>query len=625
MDTTGPRISQAVADALQPRLLKAHQSLGLFQHHDGITGTAKDHVVIDYASKLLEAIQMTEHVLQFVAHALLAPSSTDNQFSETKLLEVGEEHDGITVVSTPRVLKLTETGRGSVIVYNSHPHDFQGLVTVRVDTPYVRLVTGQGHPVMCQVDPVFDGPLAGAVYDVHFPVELKPLSLSRFVLAKEVTVDTKYVFFPTISVRSQDPPHLPKEFIITSEPSETAAQMAVGSVAAVIGTNGLMQRLTMDGVTSNVAVQFVSYRAKSGSEMSGAYLFLPAGSAEPVELAQPPPFRIVEGPLQSTLTTKMPLVTHIFTMTNSPGNERLSIRNLVQVKAQKNFELAMRLVSEVDNKDVFYTDLNGFQIVRHVRHDKLTLQGNYYPVASQIFIEDQKTRLSLLTQQPHGGSSLAGGQVEVMLDRRLMQDDHRGLEQGVTDNVLTSSVFRLLVEHRAHSVNDGNPKKNAFSSLLAESALRDLLFPPILLQQTYKSSSLKNSWKASPSTAISCDIELISMRSLRGSGGAVADSTAALTLRRTAFDCSFPPPKRNCITEGGKVQLSDILGSAFGEEVRQTTLTHMYAGINITKSYTLTLQPMELYAFLLNPTQLRHWTQNTSRIYVKIENSLKNK
>lgn len=79
------------------------------------------------------------------------------------------------------------------------------------------------------------------------------------------------------------------------------------------------------------------------------------------------------------------------------------------------------------------------------------MQANYYPMPSLAYIEDQNTRLSLLTGSPLGCSSLAPGQLEVMLDRRLNQDDNLGLGQGVMDNHPTRHVFRLLLERKTHT------------------------------------------------------------------------------------------------------------------------------------------------------------------------------
>ena len=90
-----------------------------------------------------------------------------------------------------------------------------------------------------------------------------------------------------------------------------------------------------------------------------------------------------------------------------------------------NRELAMRFDSGLESGDTFFTDLNGFQTIKRKRYTKLPLQANCYPIPSLAYIQDESSRLTLLTRQPLGGSSLKSGQMEIMMDRRLMQDDNR--------------------------------------------------------------------------------------------------------------------------------------------------------------------------------------------------------
>lgn len=123
---------------------------------------------------------------------------------------------------------------------------------------------------------------------------------------------------------------------------------------------------------------------------------------------------------------------------------------------------------------------------------KLPLQANFYPMTSAVFLQDSTSRLSLLSAQSQGVASLkpgeptvyitflfcfnsskiirsvtllfkeslqlvdlwpvgllnCAGELELVLDRRLQQDDNRGLGQGVTDNKLTASLYHLLLEDR---------------------------------------------------------------------------------------------------------------------------------------------------------------------------------
>ena len=111
-----------------------------------------------------------------------------------------------------------------------------------------------------------------------------------------------------------------------------------------------------------------------------------------------------------------------------PDGTGLQIVNHVDIRQVNNVELGMRFSTNINSGNEFFTDLNGFQMMKRKRRlDKLPIGANYYPIPSIAYIQDEKSRLTLVTKQPLGGSSLKPGQLEIMMDRRLSQDDNRGL------------------------------------------------------------------------------------------------------------------------------------------------------------------------------------------------------
>ncbi len=62
---------------------------------------------------------------------------------------------------------------------------------------------------------------------------------------------------------------------------------------------------------------------------------------------------------------------------------------------------------------------------------KLKITQNYYPINSAIVIKDVSNgnQMTLMTTRCHGGSALQSGTLELMHNRRLFKDDHRGVKE----------------------------------------------------------------------------------------------------------------------------------------------------------------------------------------------------
>jgi len=329
--------------ATKEKLQESRRALSLFQHHDGVTGTAKDHVVRDYAARIHNAIhQVQERIID----KLKLNSSGD--------IEACWQSDA------PRGLSQNLC-EGEVQVYN-------------------------------------------------------PLETSQYCGAKEV------------HGHSTETVQLPCETPGTHE--------SIATLVRFDPLTGLM--------THPVQEQWKVWKVRTG----GAYLFFPghlvpyAEEEVKVELG---------GYVVSTPHWKRTVVVH--EVTDEFGAVYADVVDFIYETdlQSSNEEWLVRFSSTVQNEGIFHTDLNGFNFDTHHFRKDLPIQSQVFPMPTLASIEDDNMRMTVLSEHAQGTASLEDGSIDVWLDRRLSQDDARGLFQGVTDNVPTRTRLRLVLEHAGYN------------------------------------------------------------------------------------------------------------------------------------------------------------------------------
>jgi hypothetical protein len=98
---------------------------------------------------------------------------------------------------------------------------------------------------------------------------------------------------------------------------------------------------------------------------------------------------------------------------------------------------------DIKNNKTFYTDSNGLEMQQRILNYRPSfnfssfeeVSGNYYPINSAIAIVDEKANLQMtvLNDRSQGGSVLEEGRVELMQNRRMFEDDDRGVDEALDE------------------------------------------------------------------------------------------------------------------------------------------------------------------------------------------------
>lgn len=433
------------------------EALAVGQHHDAITGTAKQAVANDYVKHISIGHRASDKYTNYAFEKLLAkhPKAQVPRFVRCHTLNVSACE--ITESSTQVVL----------LVYNPQGRPVQTPLRIPVLGDQWRVIDANGSDIPSQVAKIPVGVTviperdSKADHEIVFVANVPELGFATYF----VEADNQYY--------KQRSRHHKKDLSMAKtgscgEPGVKKMVLEGKAASAVINcTSGLLSAISWKGTTVRVNQSFYWYEGHPGNNTkfqfraSGAYIFRPT-QLEPLPVAAKAELvHIVKnGSIVQEVHQKFSswLTQVIRVYEEADFVEFDWVVGSIPVDDEVGKEIVTRFDTELQTDELFYTDANGREILERRRNFRPTwkldvqepVAGNYYPVNSRIYIKDttRDIQLTVLTDRSQGGSSIRDGSVELMVHRRLLYDDAFGVGEALNESYYGGKGLVVRGTHR---------------------------------------------------------------------------------------------------------------------------------------------------------------------------------
>ncbi|XP_067124288.1 lysosomal alpha-mannosidase [Centruroides vittatus] len=460
-------------------LTKLSEALGVAQHHDAISGTAKQAVTDDYVKQVAQGIDSCQSVINKAYKKIMPISSApapDQIFCN--YLNISE----CAVTENSNLIAVT--------IYNPIAKNISNYVRLPVKLSGYQVTDFQDHSVDSQLIPIsknvinIPGRKSNATHELVFKVNLPPLGYSTYFVNKTNNA--------TLLRRQLSKKYYSNGGQIVLKNNHFALYFSK--------QGGLKYAITKEGIHLPINQSYYWYRAMNGNNSkinfraSGAYIFRPNGT-EPYIFNETSSAHAYLGPIVKEIhQTFSSWITQVIRIYKDEEYVEFDwVIGPIPVNDSIGKEVITRFHSDL-NSTAFYTDANGREIKERILNYRPTwnlnlsepVSGNYYPINSRIYIQDKSKniQLTILNDRSQGGSSLKSGSVELMIHRRLLHDDAFGVGEAL--NELGVDGRGLVVKGKHYLIlSDIN------SAASKHRALAEKLFmAPLLSFATIKSQSV---------------------------------------------------------------------------------------------------------------------------------------
>ena len=582
-------------------LVTSRRNAALFQHHDGVTGTAKTFVNNDYGERMLTSLKNCKQIISNSVRILMGERGP----IEDVVFDIDEYRDKQDEIPQ-RITIDTRNEARNVVFVNSLAQQRNELVCIRVKSSKIVVIDPFGENIPVQLSPAFDFPdsFRKGVFDLYFEVSIPPIGSSLYRIETREKENLQLTF-SKLFFHNHD--RLDGGDFEMAPISQSEVTFKNSYITTTFSRNqGTLSGIQSADLKTKVQVEFLTYTSNFNSrdDRSGAYLFIPNGPAKLFSDMNNPKVFVIRGELISRFCASYKFLTHCTSVLHTRSIEAMSVQfeNYINLDVD-NDEVVMRIKSSVFSKEsnYFFTDLNGLTVQRRKYYDKLGIQGNFYPMPTLAYIEDSDTRLSIHSKQSLGVGSLEDGCLEVMLERRPSLDDSRGLEQGIKDNMATVEKFRLLLEYSENGIKQANSELS-FPSLLSQFTRASLQNP--IFKLISKANNLGTNFKnefSGISFPLPCDLQIVNFRALRSEENTRRES--ALILHKFLFNCDLPTkgiPFNHCGNQDPDgLDLTKLFSQQRIVEIKHTSLTLLQEKTPKFKSSLANFDTMDIKSFKL--------------------------
>ncbi|XP_038696356.1 alpha-mannosidase At3g26720-like isoform X2 [Tripterygium wilfordii] len=437
-----------------PKMNVLADALAIAQHHDAVSGTERQHVADDYALRLslgyVEAEKLVASSLSFLTESRSSEGKGNpvTTFLQCPLLNISYCSPSEEILSGSKSLVI--------VIYNPLGWKREEVIRIPISTEKVVVQDSGGRLIESQLLPPSNATLRlrnkyvkghlgkspgeTLKYWLAFSASIPPLGFSTYIVSSPKQTDLGDSHSATISM------------IHTSEGSTNdTIEVGQGSLRLIYSANEgkLTHYRNIRSLVNTLAEQ--SYGYYSGNDgtdndpqASGAYVFRPNNTYR-IKPQSQVPLTVMRGPLVDEVHQQLnPWISQITRIYK--GKEHAEIEftiGPIPADDELGKEITTQIMTTLNTNRTFYTDSNGRDFIKRIRDFRKDwelqvnqpIAGNYYPINLGIYVQDNSTELSVLVDRSVGGSSLVDGQIELMLHRRLLHDDKRGVGEVLNETV----------------------------------------------------------------------------------------------------------------------------------------------------------------------------------------------